>query len=425
MLTVEENELITRVGRGTPMGETMRRYWLPALLSRELPGSDCTPVRVGLLGEPLIAFRDSDGRVGLLGQHCPHRGASLFFGRNEECGLRCVYHGWKFDVAGNCVDMPNEPPESNFKDKIHHTAYPCVELGGVVWTYMGPADKRPPLPNLEWMRLPEGHSFVSKTYEACNYLQGIEGGIDTSHSSFLHRRKVEGKAYATTETFRQRSTAPKLEVLNTDYGFTYAGIRSLPEQDQNYVRVYHFVMPFQQVRAFEGYLPDRPVVQGHMWVPIDDEHTWIYNWLYVRDGSRLTEEDILTEERETGRGPEDLLPNFHLKANMANDYFIDREAQRTTSYTGIPGINTQDLAVQESMGPIYDRSQERLGTSDVAVIAARRLLIQAVRDVQAGGDPLGFDGGSSDRIRPAERVMPASTEWHAGIADLLVTSPAG
>jgi phthalate 4,5-dioxygenase oxygenase subunit len=423
MLTREDNELITRVGPGTAMGEALRRYWLPALLTEELPEPDCPPVRVKLLGEPLIAFRDSNGQVGLLGQHCPHRGASLFFGRNEECGLRCVYHGWKFDVEGRCVDMPNEPPESRFKDKIQHLAYPCQERAGVVWTYMGSAHKRPPLPNLEWMRLPPGCSFISKTYESCIYLQGIEGGIDTSHSSFLHRRKVEGKPYGRTESFRQRSTAPRLEVLTTDYGFTYAGIRHLPDARQNYVRVYHFVMPFQQVRAFEGYLPGCPTVQGHMWVPIDDEHTWVYNWLYNRDGSELTPDEIHMEEKETGRAPEDMLPGYRLKAGMANDYLIDRQAQRSgVSFTGIPGVNTQDIAIQESMGPIYDRTQEHLGSSDLAIIAARRLLLEAARAVQKGQDPLGWDGGSSDSIRPAERVIPDDQPWHGALAEDMVAA---
>src|SRR5581483_11277219 len=185
MLSKEDNELVCRVGPGTPGGALLRRYWLPALLVTELPGPDCDPIRVRLLGEDLVAFRDTEGRIGLVGAHCPHRGASLFFGRNEENGLRCVYHGWKFDVTGRCVDMPNEPPESSFKDKIKHTSYPCVEQAGVVWTYMGPPERRPPMLNLEWMRLPAGHRWVSKTYERCNWLQALEGGIDTSHSSFL------------------------------------------------------------------------------------------------------------------------------------------------------------------------------------------------------------------------------------------------
>ncbi|SRR5712691_1052114 len=424
MLSREDNELITQVGPGTAMGETMRRYWMPALLSEELPEPDCPPVRLGLLGEQLVAFRDTNGRVGLLGQHCPHRGASLFFGRNEECGLRCVYHGWKYDVDGNCVDMPNEPPESNFKQKVRHTAYPCEERGGVIWAYTGPAEKRPPLVNLEWMRLPAGHSFISKSYEDCNYLQALEGGVDTSHSSFLHRRKEEVTApWRRTETWRKRSTAPKLEVLTTDYGFTYAGIRNLPDDSQNYVRVYHFVMPFYQLRAYEGYVEGQPVIQGHMWVPIDDQRTWVYNWIYHRNGSALSEEEVLLEERETGRSPEDMLPGSRLKANRSNDYFIDREAQRTSSFTGIPGVNTQDIAVQESMGPIYDRTQEHLGTSDLAVITTRRLLLDAARAVQKGQDPLGWDGGCSDRVRPAEGLLPASVPWHDAIsADLVAVA---
>ena len=188
MLSKEDNELVTRIGPGTPMGAVMRRYWMPAMLSEELRDRDGAPARVRLLGEDLVAFRDTAGKIGLLAQNCPHRGASLFFGRNEEEGLRCVYHGWKFDVTGACVDMPNEPPESNFKHKVHATAgYPCLEKGGVIWTYMGPPEKQPPLPEYEWMRLPEGHGYVSKTYEDCNFLQGIEGGVDSSHSSFLHR----------------------------------------------------------------------------------------------------------------------------------------------------------------------------------------------------------------------------------------------
>src|SRR4051812_48343048 len=180
MLSKEENELVCRVGPGTPMGNLMREYWLPAMLSSELPNPDSDPVRVMLLGERLIAFRDSDGKVGLLGDHCPHRGASLFFGRNEECGLRCVYHGWKFDVSGNCVDMPNEPPESNFKHKIQHTAYPCQDRGGIVWAYMGPRSTPPPLPELEPNMLEPERIVVQAIQRECNWLQGLEGEIDTS-----------------------------------------------------------------------------------------------------------------------------------------------------------------------------------------------------------------------------------------------------
>jgi len=418
MLTKEENALVTRTDAGTPMGEAMRRYWMPALLSEELPAPDGPPVRVRLLGEDLVAFRDSAGRVGLLAQKCPHRGASLFFGRNEEQGLRCVYHGWKFDVDGFCVDMPNEPPESSFKHKIRQTAYPCHEQGGVVWTYMGPSENRPPVPGLEWVRAPAGHLHISKTFEDCNYLQGIEGGVDSSHSSFLHRRFDDGYATRATENLRVRATAPKLEVEPTDYGYRYASIRHLSGEGKSYVRVYQFVMPFHQMRAYEGYV-GRPVIQGHMWVPIDDDHHWVYNWIYTKDSVPLTEEEIRLEGVITGRAPEDLLPGFRLKKSLANDYLIDRENQRTRSFTGIEGVNTQDMAVQESMGPIYDRSQEHLGTSDLAVIAMRRLLIQAARDVEAGRDPLGAVS-SCDAVRPAEMVLPEGVAWSEAMQEDLI-----
>src|ERR671937_275405 len=186
MLKQEENELITRVGPGTPMGNLMREYWVPAMLSSELPAPDCDPVRVMLLGEQLIAFRDTSGKVGLIQNNCPHRGASLFFGRNEENGLRCVYHGWKFDAQGNCVDMPNEPAESDFKTKVRARAYATQERGGIVWTYMGPKRAPPPLPDLEANMLPDGAWQVGAIQRECNWLQALEGDIDTSHLGFLH-----------------------------------------------------------------------------------------------------------------------------------------------------------------------------------------------------------------------------------------------
>jgi hypothetical protein len=274
---------------------------------------------------------------------------------------------------------------------------------------MGATENRPPVPGLEWVRAAPGRCHISKTLEECNYLQGIEGGVDSSHSSFLHRRFDRGYAWRATEGFRAQSTAPKLEVVLTDYGYRYASIRSLPADDTSYVRVYQFVMPFHQMRAYEGYC-GRPVIQGHMWVPIDDENHWVYNWIYTKDGSPLLDEEIRLEGVITGRAPEDLLDGFRLKKNKRNDYLIDRENQRTRTFIGIEGVNTQDMAVQESMGPIYDRSKEHLGTSDLAVIAMRRLLLQAARDVQAGRDPLGAFGGC-DGVRPAEMVIPNAVAW--------------
>ena len=403
MLRREDNELVTRVGPGTPMGLTLRRYWMPALLSSELPHADSDPLRVRLLGEDLVAFRDSNGSVGLIQNNCPHRGASLFFGRNEEGGIRCVYHGWKFDVSGQCLDMP---AESDFRSKVAARAYPTTEKAGVVWTYMGPPERQPPVPDLEWMRAPAGYCWISRTYQSCNYLQAMEGGLDTSHSSFLHRDLTpDGLANP-----RARSTAPRLEVLNTDYGYMYASIRHLPDDKQNYVRVYHYVMPFYQLRA-GGSPKSLGNTDGHMWVPIDDVTCWTYNFHFSHAGP-LAYEEWQRVEHQMGRGlAEDYTPGtFKLKSNATNDYGLSRERQRTVNYTGIQGTNTQDLAVQESMGAIYDRTQEHLGSADTAIIQMRRLLLEAVRDVAEGRDPIGSRGQGSN-VRPAQMYLPDDARW--------------
>jgi phenylpropionate dioxygenase-like ring-hydroxylating dioxygenase large terminal subunit len=407
MLKREDNELITRVNPGTPMGDVMRRYWMPALLSSELPQPDSDPVRVRLLGEDLVAFRDSNGQVGLLQNNCPHRGASLFFGRNEEAGMRCVYHGWKFDTSGQCIDMPNEPAESDFRTKVKAIAYPTIDKAGVVWAYLGPAENQPPLPDFEWMRAPEGHSWISKTYQETNYLQAMEGGLDTSHSSFLHR-DLDRDGLSNP---RVRSTAPRLEVLNTDYGYMYASIRHLPEDKQNFVRVYHYVMPFYQLRA--GGAPNTlGHTDGHMWVPIDDVTCWAWNF-HCSTTTPLTYERWQHYEHGMGRGlAEDFVPGtFKLKANASNDYGLSRERQRTVNYTGIEGTNTQDFAVQESMGPIYDRTQEHLGSADTAIIQMRRLLLDAVRDVSEGRDPVGAHSTGGNAVRPAQMYLPEDARW--------------
>ncbi len=409
MLTHEENELITRIGAGTPMGNTMRRYWVPALLASELPEPDCPPVRVKLLGEDLVAFRDTEGRVGLLDEFCPHRRASLFFGRNEESGLRCVYHGWKFDVSGRCVDMMNEPEELTFKSKIHTTAYPVVEVGGILWAYLGPADRQPPLPLFAWTQAPPTHRNVSKVIQETNWLQGLEGGIDTSHVSILHR-------LITTDSHRPgikptdplaRGKAPTLVVDLTDYGYRYAGIRPLDEADVH-IRAYHFILPFHQIRPGRT---DRglPMVAGHIWAPMDDENTMVFNWEWSATDEPLSEEDRLG--RRLGNGPLDVdQTTFRSKRNRQNNYLLDRHVQKTESFTGIDGVNTEDRAVQESMGRIVDRSREHLGPADKAVIQARRLLLQAVHTVQEGGTPLGVTP-TYYKLRAAEGVLPREADW--------------
>jgi phthalate 4,5-dioxygenase oxygenase subunit len=409
MLSQDENELLTRVGAGSPMGDVLRRYWIPALLTWELPEPDGAPVRTRLLGEDLVAFRDTLGRVGLLDEHCPHRRASLFFGRNEDCGLRCVYHGWKYDVDGRCVDMMNEPQESSFKSKIHITSYPTIELGGVIWAYMGPPALQPALPKFAWTQMPATQLNVSKVVQESNWLQGLEGGIDTSHAPILHRLLTTASkrpGFKPTNPF-VRGKAPVLVVDLTDYGYQYAGIRPLDDANVH-VRTYHFIMPFHQIRPSQTEA-GLPLVAGHIWVPMDDENTMVYNWEYSATTEPLSEEDRIG--RRLGNGLADVdQTTFRSKRNKANTYLLDREVQKTETFTGIDGINTQDRAIQESMGRIVDRSKEHLGPADKAVIQARRLLLGAVTTVQDGGTPCGITP-TYYTLRASEAVVPRDADW--------------
>jgi phthalate 4,5-dioxygenase oxygenase subunit len=419
MLTPQDNERITRVGAGTPMGTLMRRYWQPALLTSELPENDGAPVRVRLLGEDLIAFRDTNGDIGLVDAFCPHRRAPMFFGRNEECGLRCVYHGWKFDKSGACVDMPSEPQDSLFKAKVSIAAYPTWEGGGMIWAYLGPAEKQPKPPDYELVRAPETHRYTSKTIEDCNWLQALEGGLDTSHSSFAHNLDIKNKSYV-----RNADTAPRLEVEKTPYGYTYAGIRKI--DGQQYVRAYHYVMPHQQMRGRvqgrKGGMEKVPTINGHIWVPIDDYTTTVYNWQYSYDPKiPVSPEYAIEHETMYGRGPSDLIPgSFRLKKNLANDYEIDRTLQKQQTFTGITGINTQDMALQEGMGKICDRSKEHLGTSDRAIIAMRQLLLEAMDNLEAGIEPRGTDPQTYRHVRAVDKMVPLDRPWREALGDELL-----
>jgi len=410
MLTQSENELLTRTGPGTPMGEVFRRYWMPVVLSWEIEEPDSPPVNVKLLGEKLVAFRDSTGRVGLLAEACPHRCASLWLGRNEESGLRCAFHGWKFDVDGNCVEMPNELAETDFKHRIHATAYPTVEMGGVVWAYMGPREKMPPPPMFEWTQVAATHREVNKTWEECNWLQGLEGGIDSIHSSFLHRSITGQNNNAGLSGLRARAIAAKLDVDVTDYGFLYASLRALGADEGTYVRSYHYVMPFTQIRAAQNETTGQKRIHGHMWVPSDDENQMVFNWYYSFGDRPLAEEEWRSRQPTFAGGEQNA--EFRKLRNKDNRWLIDRAKQRTESFTGIEGINTQDHAIQESMGPIVDRSLEHLGSTDRAVITARRLLVDAMKTVAEGGDPPGT-GDSYYHVRAIERVLPPGEDWRA------------
>ncbi|MPZ49260.1 MAG: Rieske 2Fe-2S domain-containing protein [Dehalococcoidia bacterium] len=409
MLPKEENELVTRVGPGTPMGELMRKYWLPALLSWELPSPDCPPIRLKLLGEQLVAFRDTNGNVGVIDEFCAHRRASLWLGRNEEGGLRCVFHGWKYDVTGQCVDQMNEP--ESFKDKIKLASYATSERGGVIWTYMGRGTPPPP-PDFEYTRVSERHREVNRVWQESNWLQALEGGLDTSHAPILHRAMKAG-AGITMDTAFVRGGAPSLEVDITDYGYRYAGVRPLVE-DQQYVRGYHFVMPFTQIRPSQnaGRGQERTVISGHHWVPIDDENCMVWNWDYSYGSEELSESERGGGGNGGGNGPQyvDYANEFRAKGNPRNNWLIDREMQRTVNFTGIRGINAQDRAVQESMGPIVDRSLEHLGPADKAIIAMRRLMLEAIKVVEDGGTPRGVAASYYD-LRAYEKVLPRTLPW--------------
>jgi phenylpropionate dioxygenase-like ring-hydroxylating dioxygenase large terminal subunit len=411
VLTQEENELITRVGPGTPMGNLFREYWLPAMLSSELPSPDADPVRVLMLGEQLIGFRDSTGRVGLLRNNCPHRGASLFFGRNEEAGLRCVYHGWKFTVDGECVDMPNEPAESDFKAKVRAVAYPCQERGGIVWAYLGPRAVPPPLPDLEGNMLPGAQAWAYA--QRANWFQILEGHIDTAHVSFLHYGGVSPADVPTGSfsDYQLRQRQAHFEVIDTDGGASYAARRPAGP-GQTYWRVAQWLFPsFSMAPPGVLGLGKRNACE----VPMDDHHTITYQMSVSRgrpgQGPSQNINPIPMQATTT-----DWLGRFQPVVQPSNDFLIDRTLQRanqgTTGYTGIQGIAMQDAAVTSSMGPIYDRRQEHLGTSDVMVIRVRRRLLAAIRaHMQTGTMPPGVDDPAAYRVRSGGVFLPDGADW--------------
>jgi phthalate 4,5-dioxygenase len=420
MLTKEENEALCRVGPGTLMGNLMREYWLPAVLSAEVPTPDSDPVRVLLLGEKLIAFRDSAGQVGLIQNHCPHRGASLFFGRNEESGMRCVYHGWKFATDGTCVDMPNEPAESDFKSKVKAVAYPCQERNGIVWTYMGPRRTPPPLPSLEGNMLPQGEWNVTAIQRECNWFQGLEGDIDTSHFSFLHAGSMDvtSQQPGTFSYYMLTDRAPRYSVVDTDFGTMYGAYRDT-DDDRRYWRVANFLFPFWTMPP-QGVLGNKVTARG--WVPMDDEHT-----MFFMTGPPLRR----APQSPAPAGPGNRMrPNtsdwhgrFRLAANGSNDYLIDRERQRHNrgmdDFTGIQGIHTQDQAITESEGPLYDRSSEHLASSDMMIIRVRRRLMTAAHALaEQGVTPPGVDNPDVFAARAGGTFLPRDADWLEATAEL-------
>jgi len=421
MLKKDQNDLLTQTGPDTPMGNMFRCYWIPALLAEELPSADCPPVRVKLLSERMLAFRDSDNRLGLIDEFCAHRGVSLWFGRNEEGGIRCPYHGWKYDTGGNCTDVPSELPESGFCERVKLKAYPLVEKGGILWTYMGDPENKPPLPEFEFCNVTSKQAFVSKRFQECNWLQSMEGGIDSSHVSWLHSGNLNSDPLfknAGGNKYNLADMRPVFEVVENPGGL-YIGARRLAEDDQYYWRITPWIMPSFTMIAPRG---DHPV-HGHFWIPVDDENCWAWSFDYK------VNRDLTKSERssmEAGNGIHcEYVPGTYIPlANKTNDYLMDREAQRAgATYSGIKGIAIQDGSLQESMGPICDRTKENLASTDNGIIMARHRLLKAVKALQENGiTPPGVDP-ESHNIRSASFLLKRDQVFDEDAGDALVVTP--
>ncbi len=383
MLRKEVNDLLTQTDKGTPMGDLFRQYWIPTLLARELPEDDCPPVRVKLLGEPMIAFRDSEGRYGLMEEFCAHRRVSLWFGRIEESGLRCPYHGWKYDVTGQCLEIPSEPEDSDLYKSIKLRAYSLIRVGDVLWAHMGDPENRPPEPKWEFVTVTPEQTVTTKRMQECNWLQALEGGIDSSHVSFLHSNELERDPLfkgAKANQYNLNDTRPVFDVSPWDGGL-HIGVRRNVEQGKYYWRVTQWVMPCFTMIAPRADHPQH----GHFWVPIDDENCWTWSYDYH------PERQLTADERQAcldGKGvhSENIPGTFRSVQNKDNDYLMDRDAQkRGDTYSGIAGFAMQDGSLQESMGPIIDRSRENLVGTDYGIVMTRNRLRKAANDLRDKG----------------------------------------
>ncbi len=402
------------------MGDLFRRYWLPALLAEELPEPDFPPVRVKILSERLIAFRDTSNRLGLVDEFCAHRGVSLWFGRNEENGLRCSYHGWKYDVSGQCVEIPSEPGNPRLCERMKLKSYPLIERGGVLWTYMGPPEQRPPLPEHEWAMVPAAHRFISKRWQESNWLQAMEGGIDSSHVSFLHRGDLDTDPMfkgAKGNQYNLGDNKPVFEVVESAGGL-YIGARRNAENGNYYWRITQWVMPTFTMIPPRG---DHSV-HGHFWIPIDDENcwTWSYDYHPVR---KLKESEVQAVRAGKGIHVSYVPGTFRPLQNKDNDYLMDRAAQkRGETYSGVLGFGMQDAAVQESMGPIVDRSKENLVSTDNGIIMMRHRLLRSLKAMEKGETPPGIDL-VHQRVRSAAVVLPPDQPFKDAAKEALIAKP--
>jgi phenylpropionate dioxygenase-like ring-hydroxylating dioxygenase large terminal subunit len=419
MLSREDNETLVRVGPGTAMGTLFRLYWIPFYPSRDL-AADGQPKRVRLLGEDLVAFRDTENRVGLVANACAHRGAPLMFGRNEDCGIRRVYHGWKYDVSGAVVDIPAEPPTSRLKERVKITAYPCRERNGIVWAYMGPdADNPPPLPNMEWNLVPTENVVVTMRVQECNWLQALEGEIDSAHAPILHGRIDQQGAIAAW--IAARDLRPMFQCLRQEFGVSIAARRQIG-YGMLYWRVNQFVMPFYSLVPPQSKFPD---LSGHAWVPMDDEHTMCLMFSY-HPSEKLPERTrkIFLEGhngRESGHAsrnayvptsPTTPYGDYWTRFNPGSGFLFDYESQRTTWFSGLPGLWVQDAACQAGVSPIYDRTQEHLCSSDAGIVMTRRLLLDSVAALREQDiKPAGVDNPDVFMVRAVSLRLPEGAPW--------------
>jgi phthalate 4,5-dioxygenase oxygenase subunit len=419
MLRKEQADLLTQTGPGTPMGEMFRCYWIPALLTEELPENDCAPVRVKLLSERLLAFCDTEGRYGLVDEFCAHRGVSLWFGRNEDCGLRCPYHGWKYDVSGQCVDIPSEPEGSRYVKRVKLKSYPLIERGGILWTYMGPPEKQPPLPEWEFITVPRNQTITTKRFQESNWLQALEGGIDSSHVSFLHRGDLDSDPLfkgAKGNQYSLNDMRPVFEVVESPGGLCI-GVRRNAENGNYYWRITQWVVPSFTMIPPRG---DHPV-HGHFWIPIDDENCWVWSYDYhpVRP---LSEAELKSVRDGKGIHVKYLPGSYVPAANKYNDYLMDRAAQKAgKTFSGVEGIGIQDASLQESMGPVVDRTKENLVATDNGIIMARHRLLRAVKAfAEKGVAPPGIDS-AHQKVRSASFILPPDQPFNDSAREALVS----
>ena len=421
MLKKEQNDLVTQTGPGTLMGSLFRCYWLPALLSEELTEPDGAPVRLQLLGEKMLAFRDSSDRLGVIDEFCAHRGVSLWFGRNEAGGIRCPYHGWKYDVNGQCLEVPSEPEGSSFCSRIKLKSYSLIERGGVIWIFMGDAGNCPPPPEWEFATVPLSHSFTSKRVQECNWLQALEGGIDSSHVSFLHSGSLKTDPLfkgAKGNDYNMADLRPVFEVADTEGGL-FIGVRRNAEAGSHYWRITPWIMPSFTMVPPRG---DHPV-HGHFWVPIDDGSCWAWSFDY-HPTRPLAEREVQAMRDGAGIHCKYVPGTFVPLANKSNDYLMDRARQKSGElYSGIESIAIQDASLQESMGPIQDRTKETLTGTDRGIVQARRRLIAAATALAEHATPPAGTDPRVQRVRSVAIVLPAGVPFAEAAAEALRAEP--